>query len=156
LKNQFRALDEDEIEFLDGLRDAARADESRRLRETEEGVGKFREEQARQESRATADEGLDGVEEGGLPAWAVGAGKKRKRKESGKAIRGVLKRRLSELGKEDHTEGVKGPNLTLTQPGASSPPMRAQGLGVAEPSQKSEAKMGPALVGYDSESDSDG
>ncbi|TKW54902.1 hypothetical protein CTA1_493 [Colletotrichum tanaceti] len=42
IKNQFRALDDDEIDFLDEVRAAKRAEEERVRRETEEGLAAFR------------------------------------------------------------------------------------------------------------------
>ncbi|KAI8215981.1 hypothetical protein K4K54_000378 [Colletotrichum sp. SAR 10_86] len=42
IKNQFRPLDDDEIEFLDEVREAKRAEEERVRRETEEGLAAFR------------------------------------------------------------------------------------------------------------------
>ncbi len=107
IKNQFRSLDDDEIDFLDEVMGSARAEEERIRRETEEGVGRFREEQLRKEreGRAGGDDGDEDVE-----GWHVGGGKKRKRKdEGGKAvIRGVKRRESGSAVGRNGEEGKAG------------------------------------------------
>ncbi|KAM3468878.1 hypothetical protein MY5147_007515, partial [Beauveria neobassiana] len=49
LTNQFRALDNDEVAFLDEVRARRRAEEESVRRETEEGLKKFRRQSARRE-----------------------------------------------------------------------------------------------------------
>lgn len=98
-KNQFRALDDDEVEFLDDIRSSVRADEERLRRETREGLDAFRaaqREREREAALAGGDEG-DGATDGadGAEGWAVAAGRKRKR-EKERVIKGV-KRRASDL-----------------------------------------------------------
>ncbi|KAI2629469.1 putative NEFA-interacting nuclear protein NIP30 [Xylaria nigripes] len=101
LKNQFRALDEDEIDFLSGVRDDERAEEDRVKRETEERLAGFRKARLLASDATAADSGGDGTNEGGDEAWSgewtTGIGRKRKRekeKEREKALKGV-KRRIS-------------------------------------------------------------
>ncbi|KAF6835679.1 hypothetical protein CPLU01_04149 [Colletotrichum plurivorum] len=84
IKNQFRPLDDDEIEFLDEVRQSARAEEERVRRETEEGLAAFR---AAQKRPGPVDEGGDagGENEGDVAGkeeeWAVGPRKRRKGRE---------------------------------------------------------------------------
>ncbi|KAI1383036.1 uncharacterized protein F4822DRAFT_90669 [Hypoxylon trugodes] len=104
IRNQFRALDDDEIEFLDGLQDERRTEEERVKRETEERLAQFRE--AQKAGGSTSAEGADGdgdekdnAEDDAVAVeWSSGPGKKRKRgdKETRSIVKGV-KRRTSEL-----------------------------------------------------------
>ncbi|KAI0020525.1 hypothetical protein F4780DRAFT_363398 [Xylariomycetidae sp. FL0641] len=118
LRNQFRALDDDEVDFLEGVQDAARAAEAARRRETEAGLAAFRAAQKLQlqgsaEATTTtttatattttaAAENQQAVEE-----WTPTAGRKRKRDKAGIGVlKGVVKRRVS-AGPEKQT-GAEG------------------------------------------------
>ncbi|EFQ32504.1 hypothetical protein CGRA01v4_05937 [Colletotrichum graminicola] len=112
IKNQFRALDDDEIEFLDEVREAKRAEEERVRRETEEGLAAFRRAQGQGQKRPgdggddddDASEGGGGADGGAAAAagvsgarddgagkaeeeWAVGPRKRRKREKGGFGVR---------------------------------------------------------------------
>lgn len=121
LRNQFRALDDDEVDFLEGVVASERREEERRRQELEDGLRGFRERQRMggEAAPAAADEDGEPVGEdpgeagadpvGGVDAteaaaeWAVPAARKRKReKEHG--IKG-LKRRVSgaDVQKDDAT-----------------------------------------------------
>ncbi|KAI0882893.1 uncharacterized protein GGS22DRAFT_42151 [Annulohypoxylon maeteangense] len=106
IRNQFRALDDDEIEFLEGVQDERREEEERIKRETEERLARFRKAQKKSASGPTDDDDDDvgegvvksgGNEDGGVSvddpvSWGA-AGKKRKRdKESKSIVKGVKKR----------------------------------------------------------------
>lgn len=102
LSNQFRALDDDEIEFLDDVQRAKREEEARLRRETEEGLRAFRE--AQKGGEREAEGGGGEVED-----WGVG----RKRKRRDREGRGVRRRVSSgvkggEGVKEGKEEGVEG------------------------------------------------
>ncbi|UKZ73200.1 hypothetical protein TrVFT333_000841 [Trichoderma virens FT-333] len=126
LKNQFRALDDDEIEFLDEVRAKERAEEERARREVEEGLKAFR---TRQKSTGGGEtSGPARVDRGGEEEeeWADEAGgvdrsdgddEKRKRSES------------ESVGKKEKEK-------------ESEPP-------------KEEKKTSLGLVAYDSDSDGD-
>ncbi|KAI0838818.1 hypothetical protein F5Y06DRAFT_266628 [Hypoxylon sp. FL0890] len=172
IRNQFRALDDDEIEFLDGVRDERRIEEERVKRETEERLARFR--QAQKATGAftstSAEDAGDGKgEEEDIVAW-TGPGKKRKRsdKEVKSIVKGV-KRRASEHGKEGEVavvaeskpEGVKTEAKTKAPPAAttdsSSKTLVATDqvkcpVAKAVP-EKSKTKLG--LVDYGSDEDDD-
>ncbi|KAI0139973.1 hypothetical protein F4776DRAFT_662110 [Hypoxylon sp. NC0597] len=103
IRNQFRALDDDEIEFLDGVRDERRVEEERVKRETEERLARFRQAQkaAGTSSTAAEDAGENRGEDEEPVTWRGPAKKKRKRsdKEVKSIVKGV-KRRASEHEKE--------------------------------------------------------
>lgn len=85
LKNQFRSLDEDEVEFLDSLLESTRAQEAAVKKETAEHLAEYQ--RQREEAERALIEGTSGGQQGpgsgtSLPGdedeWVVG-GRKRKR-----------------------------------------------------------------------------
>jgi hypothetical protein len=97
LKNQFRALDEDEVEFLDSVLESTRAEEDRVRRETAEGLELFRKQQEEADKKArTGSEGVSVAEEGSPTGeeeqWMAG-GRKRKRAKEKEVLKGVKIRR---------------------------------------------------------------
>ena len=102
LKNQFRNLDEDEIEFLDSVLESTRAKEEAVKKETGEQLDVFRkaQEEADRQALLKEEEGGDG-NNGGSPtggeetSWAVG-GRKRKRGKEKEGFKGLKIRRGSE------------------------------------------------------------
>lgn len=115
LSNQFRALDDDEVEFLDEVQRSKREEEERLRRETEEGLRAFREAQKNGATDAAA-EGAEVVEED----WGVG--RKRKRRE--KEVRGV-RRRVSSGAKEVGEGDTAGRRESVGDTGSKSVGERA-------------------------------
>ncbi|RGP59786.1 nefa-interacting nuclear nip30 [Fusarium longipes] len=135
----FRALDDDEIEFLDEIRANKRAEEERVKRETEEGLKIFRE---RQKGDHVHDERAE-TQEGG-ESWEIG--RKRKRNKE-KEVKG-LKRKVSaaeETGKQDLE-----PAVTKKQTGKEEKPKVS-----SQAASKPPEKKGLGLVSYGSDSDDD-
>lgn len=86
LKNQFRALDDDEIGFLDELRGREREEEARVRKETAEGLDAFRKHRDEMEKRKREEEAQhDVVEEVKEDEWKVG----RKRKAGKEKVGGL-------------------------------------------------------------------
>ncbi|KAF4970408.1 hypothetical protein FSARC_2552 [Fusarium sarcochroum] len=140
LRNQFRALDDDEIEFLDEIRANKRAEEERVKRETEEGLKAFRE---RQKGDAGPEESADAQE--GSESWGVGRKRKRNKERDVKGLR----RKVSgaeETGKDD---GKPAAEETRQDTEEERPKVAAQ------PATRPPEKKGLALVGYGSDSDDD-
>lgn len=100
LKNQFRNLDEDEIEFLDSVLESTRAKEEAVKKETTEQLDIFRRQQE-DADKAILSETV-GVEDtspvGGIPPaesqWAINA-RKRKRAKGREALLGAKVRKTS-------------------------------------------------------------
>jgi ATP-dependent Clp protease ATP-binding subunit ClpA len=93
LTNQFRSLDEDEIDFLDSVQEAARAKELAEKRATKEGLEEFRKQQEEAERAAKEQEGAVSpptVTE----SWSVGP-RKRKKGNQKDGIGGLKIRRTS-------------------------------------------------------------
>lgn len=89
LSNQFKALNDDDIEFLDEVQAKKRKEEERQKKEMEEGLKAFR-------TRQKVDEGVDAATTGTQDTkdddeWAVG----RKRKRGPREREGIKVRRKS-------------------------------------------------------------
>ncbi|KAI2780613.1 hypothetical protein F4815DRAFT_122817 [Daldinia loculata] len=170
ISNQFRALDDDEIDFLEGMRDERRVEEERVKRETEERLASFRQAQKATGTTTSSGDAEDGdvVHEGiddDVGAWTGGA-KKRKRpdKEVKTIVKGV-KRRASGSEKEveraaapdTRPEGPKAkteskpiPNARASSDPKSSKPIEEK---MVQEEPKPKPKLG--LVDYGSDEDDD-
>jgi hypothetical protein len=103
LKNQFRNLDEDEIEFLDSVLESTRAKEEALKKETTEQLNLFRRQQEEADkvllSQVNNTDGVTAVGTAHDPGtsesqWAINARKKRKRVEK-EVLKGVKLRKGS-------------------------------------------------------------
>ncbi|KAI1172905.1 hypothetical protein F4777DRAFT_559906 [Nemania sp. FL0916] len=115
IRNQFRALDDDEIEFLHGVSDEKHAEEERVRRETEERLASFRKAQMVTTGGVTNNDadgdvgdditGGDAVAE----EWTAGTARKRKRDRDREKEKHGLKgvKRVGSVS-EDKMEGEKG------------------------------------------------
>lgn len=122
LRNQFRALDDDEIDFLDGVRARARAEEERVRRETEERLRAFR---ARQGGAAAGAVGEVGG--GERPGGGVGVKASRDGEEP------VDEEELLEVG-----WGVTGKKRRRVERDAGKKKAKGLGLGLAGSKRKAE------------------
>ncbi|KAM0254792.1 hypothetical protein ACHAQJ_006450 [Trichoderma viride] len=143
LKNQFRALDDDEIDFLDEVRAKERAEEARAKREVEEGLKAFRERQKSTggETFTTAKEEEVGGGGGEEEEWVVG-GRKRKRHE--REVLGV-KKKAAGGGKGGEKDEAVGVSKSDGKKQSESPK-----------EEKEKKKTGLGLVAYGSDSDESG
>ncbi|QIX02025.1 hypothetical protein AMS68_007542 [Peltaster fructicola] len=87
LRNQFRSLDDDEVEFLDSIAAESRAKEAEVRRDAKLQLDAFRaqQEEAEQASKQSTDVVPDAAE-----AWTAGG---RKRKKQATTIAGIVKKR---------------------------------------------------------------
>lgn len=137
ISNQFRALDEDEVDFLDDVRKKQKAEEEKVRKETEDGLKAFRE---RQKVGGGGEEAKEEASEQPSEEWGVGRKRKRVKDRDVKGVR----RRVSEGEKEkDGAEkaGKEKEAVKKTEDVKTSPPV--------EPTKPS------ALVDYGSDSDDD-
>ncbi|TVY38987.1 hypothetical protein LSUB1_G002496 [Lachnellula subtilissima] len=172
LKNQFRALDEDEVEFLDSVLESTRADEDRVKRETAEGLALFRQQQEEADKKARRGSEGVAVAEAGSPiaeeeTWIAGA-RKRKRAKEKDVLKGVKIRRSStanEIGKlsEDaasatgdspatRKQSTAAPVNATVNPNKATSSSRTQTAAVVK---KPPAKPSLGLVDYGSDEDDD-
>lgn len=129
LKNQFRALDEDEVEFLDSLLESTRAQEAAVKRETAQQLAEYQR-QREEAERALIEAGSAGPAgsttaaadpKGGDIEWTV-AGKKRKRNKKDLLV--PPKMRKSSSGTAEKTSTVSNSKETpaaATVKSATSP-----------------------------------
>ncbi|KAG6221980.1 hypothetical protein E4U47_003276 [Claviceps purpurea] len=131
IRNQFRPLDDDEIEFLDEVKAAKRMEEERVRREMEEGLRAFREQQRRTSGGgavgAERDEdagagagvgaGVGEMQSAGAGEWGVG--RKRKRGRERERI-GLVKRKVGGEGEEARDKGSKETRETKEADGAKN------------------------------------
>ncbi|KAK7976258.1 Cyanovirin-N [Apiospora arundinis] len=164
LRNQFRALDDDEVDFLDEVQEKERQEEERKRRELEEGLGKFRQAQLKGKPATTGDDGVveeEVEEEEVVPtedlasewagAGAGGAGRKRKR-EKEVLFKGLKRKSTSEgaaQGKDTTTSKTADANgAAKATEQTTKPPVTA-----AKPAAATKPAMG--LVAYGSDDDDD-
>ncbi|KAF2120462.1 N-terminal domain of NEFA-interacting nuclear protein NIP30-domain-containing protein [Lophiotrema nucula] len=98
LKNQFRALDEDEAEFLDSVLEATRKQESEIKKETLEQLDLFRKHQEEAERKALLEANTDGPREEDGIEWTHTGPRKRKKGHDAGLLKGVKLRRGSSTG----------------------------------------------------------
>ncbi|GAP82768.1 putative NEFA-interacting nuclear protein NIP30 [Rosellinia necatrix] len=151
IRNQFRALDDDEIEFLHGVSDEKHAEEERVRRETEARLASFRKAQRSAEGGSGGDDDAGhaaDIGNGGavFEEWGSSAGRKRKREKEKAGLKGVRRRtsmpnedvigpdqvagKATGEGKGGHGGGNSGTKLTptkLTHASIESEPAAAKG-----------------------------
>ncbi|TVY57787.1 hypothetical protein LCER1_G000910 [Lachnellula cervina] len=170
LKNQFRALDEDEVEFLDSVLESTRADEDRVKRETAEGLALFRQQQEEADKKARRGSEGVAVAEAGSPiareeTWISG-GRKRKRAKEKEVLKGVKIRRSSmanEIEKPSEEAATRDSPATKKQSTAApatataNPDKATSTSSTNSPAavKKPPAKPSLGLVNYGSDEDDD-
>ena len=127
MKNQFRTLDDDEVEFLDTVLESTRAKEAAVKKETAEQLEAFRQQREAAE-KALLDE-TDNMQKSNAGAAVPGdqetwvtSGKKRRRPKDKDTLIGTKLRKISSFVEEDgpvrldtETLGEKQLGLTKTQ-----------------------------------------
>lgn len=160
IRNQFRALDEDEIGFLEEVEARKKEEAERGRREMDEGLRVFREarrEERREEEAAAEEEGGEIVEGG----WRVGAKRKRRKGEGEVAglLKGVKRRVSSGVGgaemEKDKEEDEEQEEQEEVGTGTSERDEAGATKRVEAASEPAEAKPKLGLVDYGSDDDSD-
>jgi hypothetical protein len=142
LTNQFRSLDEDEIEFLDSVQEAARAKELAEKRATKEGLEEFRKQQEEAERAAKEQEGAVSpptVSE----SWSVGPRKRKMGNQKG-GIGGLKIRRTSTGKQAKKLEGTPKPVATKPDEQTASPKAQELQSSIKEQSGEKPASTLPA------------
>lgn len=136
LKNQFRSLDDDEIEFLDSVLESTRTKEAEIKKETTEQLDVFRRQQEEADKALLAEaadsNGSIGVVGAGSvegEQWVVN-GKKRRRGKEKQVLKGVKLRRTSSAGDSRATQPDKHGT-----PASPTPENANKGLGVGPKDQ---------------------
>ena len=124
LKNQFRSLDEDEVEFLDSVLESTRAKEAALKKETEEQLEVFRKQQENADRALLNDDDgekgrgeVDTVDNG----WKT-TSRKRRRVGEKEGLKGVkLRKSSSTSGTPDDARQKQGGTVAETSPGPHAP-----------------------------------
>jgi len=119
LKHQFRALDDDEVDFLDSIDNLTRQKEAEVRRETAEGLNQFRRMQEEAEQKALMGVGEDGAGNGLIGGGSGGGGVGEGEEQVSWVPAGGKKRKK---GKEEK-EGLKGMKLRKTSSTADDAPI---------------------------------
>lgn len=167
IKHQFRALDEDEVEFLDSVLESTRAEEDRVKKETAEGLELFRKQQEEADKKArTETDGAPAPEASAVleEEW-IAAGRKRKRVKDKEGLKGVKIRRGSSTANQASTPSkaasIKTPSQNVAMPAESvKPSTEVQPSMISRPDEtkkvaQSPPKKGLVLVDYGSDEDDD-
>jgi hypothetical protein len=117
LKNQFRSLDEDEVEFLDSVLESTRAKEEQVKRDTAEQLEVFRRQREEADKALLIQEGNDGVASA-APEEEQWGGRKRKKGKEHEGFRGVKLRKGSST--EDKGSTVESRVQTANAPKGST------------------------------------
>lgn len=96
MKNQYRALDDDEAEFLDSLHETTRKKEAELRKETLEQLDDFRKRQEEAERGALSDDVRDDIK-GSETAWV---NHPRKRKKEPELLKGIKLRKASSMASD--------------------------------------------------------
>jgi hypothetical protein len=166
LKNQFRALDQDEVDFLDSVLESTRKEEERVRRETAEGLELFRkqQEEADKKARIGDEQRPDETSTAAEEAQWVAGGRKRKRAKEKEGLKGVKIRRSSSAvdaesaaSSEGKKENDAAKSTSVPQEEPSDP--RAKTTSAApvskSPPTDPKPKAGLGLVDYGSDEDDD-
>ncbi|PSK55409.1 hypothetical protein B9Z65_2798 [Elsinoe australis] len=161
LKNQFRALDEDEIDFLESLNESTRAKEHAVLKETKAQLTLFREQQRKTEREASQTQPQDPPVQ--QESWNVA--KKRKRQKN-IGLPGVKLRRESSgadskntLEEQTSNKKPKQEDHSITKTrlaGAADPIASPDQISPMSPERQTASKtadLGLGLAGYSSDDD---
>ncbi|KAF2866822.1 N-terminal domain of NEFA-interacting nuclear protein NIP30-domain-containing protein [Massariosphaeria phaeospora] len=103
LKNQYRALDDDEAEFLDSVLEAKRKQEAAVKKDTLEQLDVFRRQQEEAERKALEENNPDAPAEGHVQ-W-LASGRKRKKGNETSLLRGVKLKKASSTGEDKAKPG---------------------------------------------------
>ncbi|KAL5397080.1 hypothetical protein PMIN06_005917 [Paraphaeosphaeria minitans] len=154
LKNQYRALDDDEAEFLESVLEASRKKEAEVRKDTIEQLDAFRRRREEEERKALEAEASVGVKEEEAHAQWVTHG--RKRKKGPELFKGVKQRKTSEPS-DDKKDAEKKSKVEKAAPPAHASKADATG---ATSSKASTAPLSPSQpvlldLGYASSDDDD-
>ena len=163
LKNQFRNLDEDEVEFLDSVLESTRKKEEEVKKQTSEQLDLFRRQQEEADKAAIEGDGGGTVEEGAKgvdqeETWTVNRGK-RKRVEEKKGLAAFKLRKASsssvyegvgiDAGEKRASLPACSPptkSITDSQPNANASPASTASTALSHSSSKKVSETIPKLV----------
>ncbi|OJI90682.1 hypothetical protein ASPTUDRAFT_26201 [Aspergillus tubingensis CBS 134.48] len=156
LKNQFRSLDEDEVEFLDSIMESTRAKEAAVKKETAEQLELFRRQREEAEKTQLEDTSADVAPAAKGEDWKIPARKRRREKSKDLLIPGKKRKSLGgdttgnsskeqsadkESGKVDKSVHESKPEPTQKKPEESKPAAALPGASKPVQDSKSSPKQ---------------
>lgn len=178
LKNQFRSLDEDEVEFLDSIMESTRAQEAAVKKETAEQLESFRRHREEAEKVALEEGTADVTPAGEGEDWKIPARKRRrdkkdllfpgkKRKSTAEGVEETLSTGEQKVDQKDKDSGKDGKKSVPAPADAaevksqspvntatSASPVQADDVNEAEKKQAAKpASISLGLSGYSSDSE---
>ncbi|EFR03656.1 hypothetical protein MGYG_06652 [Nannizzia gypsea CBS 118893] len=157
LKNQFRTLDEDEVEFLDSILESTRAKEEALQKETSEKLELFHRQREEAEKALLDAESGNAAELAG-PAddgdnWAISGRKRRRAKEKDGGLLS-LKRQRSSITTENNNSSSSSNKDSKYEAGERAEATQAPPIKTPEPSIPTETKTSNLGLGaYSSDED---
>lgn len=112
LKNQFRALDDDELDFLDSVDETQRQKEAAKRKETAEELESFRKQQAQAEKNSLSTATTESTEGAGSVSQTTWQTKKRRRKDGDSS---APKIRKTTTGDSDGISNAAGSSTSLAE-----------------------------------------
>ncbi|KAI9928749.1 hypothetical protein MW887_001967 [Aspergillus wentii] len=154
LKNQFRSLDEDEVDFLDSVLESTRAQEAAVKKDTADQLEEFRRQREEAEKVLLEDTSADVKPSAETEDWKIPARKRRRDKKQDLLLPGKKRKSLAEEEKADEASSqTKQKTAQATKPAAKS----AGGTFVSIPTpkatpQESNSSQSPKNAGKQVES----
>ncbi|GIJ84030.1 hypothetical protein Asppvi_002863 [Aspergillus pseudoviridinutans] len=141
LKNQFRSLDEDEVEFLDSIMESTRAQEAAVKKETAEQLELFRRQREEAEKALLENSSADVLPSNEGEDWKIPARKRRRDKNKEFLIPGKKRKSASEGAAEQPSPSeskmeapkMKSPSKDSKTPAAVEVPPAAEDAKSTEP-----------------------
>ncbi|KAL5361668.1 N-terminal domain of NEFA-interacting nuclear protein NIP30-domain-containing protein [Aspergillus floccosus] len=110
LKNQFRSLDEDEVEFLDSIMESTRAQEAAVKKETAEQLELFRRQREEAEKTLLEEGSADVAPSAEGEEWKIPARKRRRDKNKDLLIPGKKRKSTAENPSDASPPAIKAPS----------------------------------------------
>ena len=147
MRNQFRSLDEDEVDFLDSVLESTRSKEAEVKKDTREQLEAFRKQQEDAEKVARTED--DGAEASpAAESWSLGP-RKRKKGSERETLGGVVKlRKASTTERERERENVSPPIVAkgIKASAQAYGPPAVKGTAVAKEERLESSKATPSVV----------
>ncbi|KOC11061.1 NEFA-interacting nuclear protein [Aspergillus flavus AF70] len=151
LKNQFRSLDEDEVEFLDSIMESTRAQEAAVKKETAEQLEAFRRHREEAEKVALEEGTADVTPAAEGEDWKIPA-RKRRRDKKDLLFPGKKRKSTAEVAGETPSTGEQKVNQKDREPGkvdkqSVSVPAEAVKAEKSQPSVSAASSVNPVQAG---------
>ncbi|OCK80644.1 hypothetical protein K432DRAFT_382005 [Lepidopterella palustris CBS 459.81] len=151
LKNQFRALDDEEVEFLDSVLESTRAAEAAIRKETTEKLDIFRKQREEAEKAALEDQSGSSAAIIEEEQWIASGSRKRKKGKEREPLLGLKLRKTSSTSEKPQAPSAvgtasSGPPPLKTMNSAETAKAAQSPKSSIQPTQSSTAKVTPAKL----------